>query len=240
MIMLTKQNMSSDRLCGPPLLLCPAERLEEFDFLPSVPTEVLQRNALTPRCCEEYKKTAALVEKAPWRLFEAAAYLRALVENNQQQVMHRAPLLHFIGSGGRSLSSRPVAYPGEWEAFAPRTPTQVVVKGGGPPQPKRRRIWSKTPAKLVAEVVPSQPGADGLPPLGCSKCRLSPNGCAQCKKRRAKAMAQQGHDAAVEVAGPAGAMAVPAPPAVEVGEEAGDPMEICSMVGSGGEDELLD
>jgi hypothetical protein len=243
-IMLTKQYMSSDRLCGPPLLLCLAERLEDFEFLPSVPTEVLARNDLPVRSCEEYLKTASLVEKPPWRLREAAAYLRSLVDNNQRKVMHRAPLLHFVGNGGRSLPSVPAVYPGEWEAFAPRTPTQVVVRAAAPALPKRRRLRTKTPgdpspAPVAAQDVP--PELDALRPLGCSKCRQSARGCAQCKKRRLKALAKAGEGPSGEVVprGLAGPVEGPVGPEGPAGEVTDDPMEICSTLSSGGEEEAV-
>ena len=181
-VLVTKQFMCSDRLSGPPLLLCPATRIINYMFSYPVPKEVLPRNAFSEEQAKQYLKTAKVVARPPWNLDLAAEYLKGLVERNKAKGYGTPPELRFVAGDNYSAFSKGASFPEEWDTFAPGTPAAIVVKPvrGDVPGPvlKRRRLAAKTD-------VEEQPSA-GLR-LGCTKCRNSKRGCARCKKLAAAA-----------------------------------------------------
>ena len=70
--MVCKQLWAADKLAQPPLLWCPHGWYAQ---LKRVPWARKDRNVMSLRSVNEYKKTAVAVVQKPWCLFRAGAYL---------------------------------------------------------------------------------------------------------------------------------------------------------------------
>ena len=90
-IMLVKEWTCSDNLSQPPSGIMPYEYLSKLEL----PLAVLPRNDLGHRACNEFLKTAKVVEQEPWDLHVAASYLREWVGNNQSQCFTTPDLPEF-------------------------------------------------------------------------------------------------------------------------------------------------
>jgi hypothetical protein len=67
-----------------------AWKLEPSDLVPSARTKLSQREVA------EFRKTAAVVEKEPWRMHKSAVYLREWVARNQSGQVVEPSLPEFI------------------------------------------------------------------------------------------------------------------------------------------------
>ena len=83
-VFLVKQYIGSEVLTQPPQFAfhSPVKYLPQEEF-PLSSSQVLPREQLSRRQCQEFLKTAQLVSEPPWGLHRAASYLRTFVSDNE-------------------------------------------------------------------------------------------------------------------------------------------------------------
>ena len=126
--LLAKQRMHSKTLSQAPMLVLPASCLRQ---LPSAcELGPCPRNALSATTRREFLKTAVRVALSPWCLGRAAAYLRALVQDNENGEWPAPALLTFVFDSFRMSRLTPGALGlcPELAAFAPGTPRRIQVR----------------------------------------------------------------------------------------------------------------
>ena len=82
--LLVKQYMSDVELCQAPVLFLPAERLRRLSPPEDILNMLVRRNTLSDRQIKELKKTALQLESWPWRMTDAPAYLRQVIDGAGQ------------------------------------------------------------------------------------------------------------------------------------------------------------
>jgi hypothetical protein len=150
-ILLIKQWMNSRCLSQPPLVVLYESRLRHL--LLSGPSLVLKHNKLSDTALQKYEKTAAAVEKAPWKLTLASKYLRDWCFQNKN-ALALAPLQMNLYTnsymkdiimedrakqleGPQHIASDQMALADDlsFQDFAPGTPKRVTVNHASAPKP---------------------------------------------------------------------------------------------------------
>ena len=159
------------------LLFCRHSSFERLAVAAPGAPALLQADQGTAK---EYEKTARAVEKEPWRLHRAAAYIRQLIaEPPAPAPPSVAWLWHWAGrpAGGPVWPTAVGAgdFRGLGEA---KTPGELAIKDGLAPRGKRMRITERPPPEVEAApavepppAVPAAPPADivaapAVPPPG--------------------------------------------------------------------------
>ncbi|CAK0867742.1 unnamed protein product [Prorocentrum cordatum] len=208
-ILLTKAFMRDTQLSQMPVLFIPHKVLHELGS--AAPTEVNPRNEIPDQHRTKYLTTAREIEKEPWALKRAAAYLREWVATNK--TLQKTPMtvddltpLPFFSSPEKMEDPKKIDLK---NCF---TLVNYISVGAAPKRAatKRTKILGKRPAgraeqpdngqaEAVVELLPPQPAAggrkrkrlqlpEGMPEsirhqLGCSKCRRVPTGRGTCRKK---------------------------------------------------------
>ena len=224
-ILFAKMHMASEDL-SERMVFC---RNEAFHGLPvaPVPVPLLRADAQTAK---ELEKTAVAVQRPPWLLARAAAYLRSLIV---EPPLPEPPSVGWLWApaagpgpewagavapsefrgvgedktpgalevedrliGKRRRTSEPATPPAVAALAGDRVAALAVGSSGAakaPPPPKAvvpakvkavpKAAKAPPPAVSKAKATAAKAAAPLCPGLGCGKCRRSPNGCRECKRR---------------------------------------------------------
>ena len=96
--MLCKQEWAGDRLAQPPLLWIPHVYFDKLkksneSMKVALPGTMVQRNPLSDQQVKNYSKTAAEVQKEPWKMLRAGRYLEAWIHANDKKDSYSPPSL---------------------------------------------------------------------------------------------------------------------------------------------------
>ena len=151
-ILLTKKWMTSSQLSQHPLLVLPASRLPRL--VTTCPEAVLCCNELSATALSKYRKTADVVEKAPWHMADAARYLREWCFHNEGKVPCKPEELTIYGHRFWQKNEA-------WHDFAPGTPKRIAVNLRTGPKPTAVSAVPaavagvETEGSMLADLVPS-------------------------------------------------------------------------------------
>jgi hypothetical protein len=152
-VFLVKQYIGSEVLTQPPEICFPFAGLKHLpqEEFPLSSRQVLPREPLSRRQCQEFVKTAQLVSEPPWALHRVARYLRAFVSKNEAGSSPRwaAPAIHLVFEEPAPAQDLQVAEHDIFAfAYAVTQPLLVHITGGdlskptGPPKPKSRILFA--------------------------------------------------------------------------------------------------
>lgn len=154
---------------------------------------------------KEFEKTAQAVEKEPWRLHRAAAYIRQLIaEPLAPAPPSTAWLWHWAGRPAGGLEWPTAVAAGDFGGVGEdKTPGELVIEDGLAPRGKRTRTTERTPPEVVAApaVPPPIPAAGDVdapapvdapasaePPRPAGRRPRAPLcpglGCGKCRRSR--------------------------------------------------------
>lgn len=190
--MLVKEYMSHTCLSQHPMKILSQNKLKDLPL--SGPQDLTSRNVLNEKLVKEYRKTANMVEQAPWFLHRAADYLRTWTANNENDVQEPGPYFVFEARSDSAQQDQPAltAEHKLLQEFAPDPPKIVTVEQGPPP---RAEAKAKAKAKPAAPKPNPKAKAKALATKAKSKAQAKPKAKAKAKatanaKATAKAKAK--------------------------------------------------
>jgi hypothetical protein len=137
-VCLVKQFMSSTQLSQMPLLILPVQNLKKLQS--PKPTAAIPTKSFNEKTLNEFRKTAATIEKSPFDLVEGSNYLRSLCDRSEKGE-HPPPMplslyeLRLDDFQCHEELERAGAVDG-FHNFAPGTPKRMEVHAARPNFPK--------------------------------------------------------------------------------------------------------
>ena len=121
-----KQFWGDQKLAQAPMLILPAS--EKVKLKTPGPTKACPPNQMTERALREFTKTATAIEKSPWNMKEAAAYLKMWCEANKAGEIPNPLPPGWVVTKQNSIplwKDKPLEL--EWQKYAPGKPAPIQV-----------------------------------------------------------------------------------------------------------------